>query len=502
MPNIAKLSENLFEEEARFGSEFCLIMGNKPDSITPEMIEKKLSLNGGIDLEKLGFWDSSSPNYTTFYPEVKPEDLVPQEADFIYPVFRMLSQTIVNADSYPIDFSKAGVLKASMALALGVTINADHETALGNAMGSVKEVFWQNGYTDPVTNKLVPGGINGVFKIDGKSNPRIARGIMMDPPSIHSNSVTVKFMWEKSHATMSDEEFWNKWGTKDAEGKLIRKVVTNIVMYRETSLVGLGADPYAQVTGSNGKIMDPSRASRQYQNMLSAKATDPEIYSFSWKDPKKVFEFVEESSFNHKPNNTPSDMEFLDLVTSLGLDPANFPDAASLQAHIEGLTAKVNDLEEQVNTLNTTNSNLSASMPSEEVLAVLKKEGVTEFILSPDFDTNMAVSLEYSAHVSELRGSTIAHLKLIKGDGVSQELVDIIQNASLPALKALSSDYQTQLESLMPLTCSKCHSTEVSRASAKKHSDKGDPHNVTLEEVTENLRNTARAKKNQKFVGN
>jgi len=415
----------------------------------------------------------------------------------------MLSQTIVNADSYPIDFSKPGVLKSAMPLALGITINADHETALGNAMGSVKEVFWQNSYTDPTTGKLVPAGFNGVFKIDGKSNPRIARGIMMDPPSIHSNSVTVRFAWEKSHAAMSDEEFWSKWGSKDSEGKLIRKVATQLIMFRETSLVGLGADPYAQITNSNGKIIDSGRGQRQYQNMLSAEEPkEVNSYSFSWKN-HPAFQPIDESSFEYKPNNKQPDMEFSELVTSLGLDPVNFPDAASLQAHLEGLGTKVTDLEAQVDNLNTTNSNLTASLPSEGVLAVLAKDGVSAFIVSPDFDTNMAISLEHSSHMQSLRDKAIANLKILKGDATPAELTEIIKNANYATLIVLAADYQQQVELTMPLTCNKCHSTEVSRATAFKHTDKGDP-NITLSlgEVADNLRTAARAKKNKKFTGN
>lgn len=506
MPPITKIGENSFEEEARFGAEFCLIMSNKPDAITPEMMEKKLSINGGIDTDKLGLFDSSSPNYTTYYPEVTAEDLAPKDSDFIYPVFRMLSQTIVNADSYPIDFGKPGVLKEGMNLFLGITINADHETALGNAMGSVKEVFWQNSYTDPKTGQLVPAGFNGVFKIDGKSNPRIARGIMMDPPSIHSNSVTVKFAWEKSHASMSDEEFWNKWGEKDAEGKLIRKIVTKVMMARETSLVGLGADPYAQITGSNGKILDAGRGKRQYQNLSAEESGEIMAYSFSWKN-HPAFKEVDESSFEYKPtnnnpNNKQSDMEFSELLTSLGLDPATFTDAASLKAHLEGLEATIADLEGQVSNLNTTNSNLTAKLPTEAVLTVLGQEGVEAFITSPEFTTNMAVLTDHTAYMTELRNAATANLKLIKGDSVDSALLGIVTGANYTTLKALVTDYQNQVESLMPLTCKKCNSTEVSRASSTKHTDKGDPTNLSMQEVSTKLRNAERAKKNKEFTGN
>ena len=503
MPPIIKISENLFQEESRFGADFSLIMGHKPPSITPEMFEKKLSLNGGIDMEKLGLFDSSSPNYTTFYPDVKAEDLTPNEADFIYPVFRMLSMTTVNADSLPIDFGKPGVLKSAMGLMLGVTINADHETALGNAMGSVSEVFWQNTYMDPITGNKVPAGINGVFKIDGKSNPRIARGIMMDPPSIHSNSVTIRFMWEKSHPNLTDEEFYMKWGDKDTEGKLIRKIATNIMMVRETSLVALGADPYAQVTNKDGKIMDAGRGKRQYQNMLSANPKQiPEImgYSLSYKSPKDIY-VSDETSFEYKPNNKNADMDLSELLASLGLDPAAFPDADSLKAHIDGMGSQVESLTEEVNNLNTTVSNLTAKLPAEEVLTALAKEGVTEFILSPNFDTNMSISLQYAEHITSLREQATANLKLLEGDSVAPELIAVIQNSDLATLKVLAADYEKKLDAKIPMTCSSCGNHSFSRATAKKHGQEDGKTNLSMAAVKENLRENARKNKNTNFVG-
>lgn len=506
---IIKLSHNLFEEEAHFDAGYSLIMGNKPDAITPEMIEKKLSMNGGIDLNKLGLFDSSTPNYTTYYPDVTAADLAPQEADFIYPVFRMLSMTIVNADSSPIDFGKPGVLKAAMPLAVGISINADHETALGNAMGAVKEVFWQNSYTDPQTGQLVPAGFNGVFKIDGKSNPRIARGIMMDPPSIHSNSVTVRFKWEKSHPNLTDEEFYMKWGEKDSEGKLIRKVATELIMFRETSLVGLGADPYAQVTNAGGKILDPLRGKRQYQNMLSAEKVGSSFtdkkepltsYSFSWKN-HPAFQPIDESSFEYKPNNTKPDMEFSELVTSLGLDPAKFPDAASLKAHVESVVAKAEDLETQVNNLNTTVTNLTEKLPSAEVAAVLAKEGVEAFITGPAFDTNMSISTQYAEHITSLKATAVGHLKLLEGEAVAPELVAVIENADLPTLKVLSASYQKKLDDTMPLTCKSCNGHDISRASATKHKEGDTDEKPSMGQLAANFRKAGREKRTKNFAG-
>ena len=159
-------------------------------------------------------------------------------------MFRLLSETIVSKNWNPTDFGQNGVLKASMKMSLGQTVNCDHETNIGNAIGAVSQVMWQESYKDG--SFTIPAGIDGILKIDGKANPRIARGILMEPPSIHSNSVTVQFKWDKSHPQMEDNEFYQKLGTYDSKGVMVRRMVTEIVRYLETSLVSHGADSFAQ----------------------------------------------------------------------------------------------------------------------------------------------------------------------------------------------------------------------------------------------------------------
>ena len=86
----------------------------------------------------------------------------------------------------------------------------------------------------------------------------------MDPPSIHSNSVTVQFKWDKSHPNMEDNEFYQKLGTYDSKGVMVRRIVTEVVRYLETSLVSHGADAFAQKIGDDGKIINPNFAKRTW----------------------------------------------------------------------------------------------------------------------------------------------------------------------------------------------------------------------------------------------
>lgn len=194
------------------GEGHSLMLGHMPNSIPQDAYS---GLNFGLNksgIESYGFW-SNSINYNTFYPGVTQEEFMPKDTDFIEPVYRLLSEVIVNKEWNPVDFSRNGVLKASLKMLVGQTVNCDHSTDVANAIGSVKQTFWQESFKQD--GIVIPAGINGVLKIDAKANPRLARGILMDPPSIHSNSVSVRFIWDKSHPNLDEDEFWSKLGTYD-----------------------------------------------------------------------------------------------------------------------------------------------------------------------------------------------------------------------------------------------------------------------------------------------
>lgn len=206
------------------GQGHTIMLGDIPDNVNNDD-ENLLKLNENLfswreaskeSVQSFGLFGNSL-NYHTYYPELDVKDLTPQDKEFITPMFRLLSATIVSKNYNPTDFSKNGVLRNSMKMLLGQTVNCDHSTDVGNAIGAVSKVLWQEAYETNDGFKI-PAGINGVLKIDGKANPRIARGILMDPPSIHSNSVTVQFRWEKSHPQFSDAEFYNRLGTYDEKG--------------------------------------------------------------------------------------------------------------------------------------------------------------------------------------------------------------------------------------------------------------------------------------------
>lgn len=427
------------------------------------------------DIEKFGLFDSASPNYTTYYPEVDPKELTPDDEEFIYPVFRLLSNVIINNS---IEFPEE-VLKASIPLIIGQSVYPDHEAMTGNAMGVVLSAYWQDSYK--IGGKKVPGGINGTFKLDGKANPRIARGIMMDPPSIHSNSVTVSFTWVKSHPELTDDEFYNKIGTFDKKGVLVRRVADKIVMYHETSLVPHGADPFAQKVGEDGKIVLPKYAFVRNERFADKNQYSQEIINVDYKalteSPTTHSTLSLSASTLENPTNTGTKLKTKPNMNEklLALIAAHFKfDVAALteetyettvreilSAHESAIRDSVTaEFTPQIATLNQSIADLTAK--------------VTDLTAKAD------------SVVIKLREEATKFYKLLAGETPDQAILDNISKADFALATSLLNQYQSAFEEKLPLTCGKCGSTNVSRKSTvdPPKSEEVDEYTETKEKVS------------------
>lgn len=306
MPN------KIYTGTLRLSAGHSLLVGHLPESISLASFSEALAQHhqNVKSIDSFGFFGDGM-NYNTYYPDLNVEDLAPKENEFIFPTYRMLSEVIVHKGWNPVDFSMNGVLKGSMNKMVAQTVNTDHETSVGNAVGVVKEVFWQNSYKD-AAGKTVPAGFNAKLKIDGKANPRLARGIMMDPPAIHSNSVTITFGWEKSHSKMDDQDFMNKLGKFDEKGAMIRRIATEISAYSETSLVNHGADPYAKKIGADGKLINPDMSRDRYYNFSEQSPGKPNAYYFM--DYSSIAE--DKFSLSAHPTTPPKSINDEDTITN------------------------------------------------------------------------------------------------------------------------------------------------------------------------------------------
>jgi hypothetical protein len=194
-------------------------------------------------------------------------DILPKDDEYILVPFRALSKTIV--PGHWIDWSKDNVLKDATAKLLGTTVYPNHEfTDINNWLGSVSNVVWDE---EGKNANGVPG-INATYKIDALMNPRIARGLLMSPPAIHSTSMTVLFKFEPSHPEIFNENRWRFFDLlgEEVEGSIVRLVVTEIIEFWDASLVYQGADRLAKKYDED----DESEIESLSAAKLSAKPTN------------------------------------------------------------------------------------------------------------------------------------------------------------------------------------------------------------------------------------
>lgn len=445
------------------------VMANHlPGTIPLQSFSENYFKSTKVDTEKYGLFGANT-DYNTYYPNVTKEDLNPKDSEFIEPVFRLLSNCIVAKDYNPTEFPEE-VLKASMNLLVGQTVNCDHETEIGNAIGSVKSVSWQDSYKAD-NGVVIPGGINGVLKIDAKANPRIARGILMDPPSIHSNSVTVMFEWEKSH-NMSDAEFREKFNTKLDDGSLVRRIAKKIIAYRETSLVSHGADPFAQII-ANGKINNPDYAGARYYSYADVQPMDLDTLKtkISYYDFKGLHQvdtmhntskFINEGNQNPQKNNNMNEVEkFLEQLFG--------QDMLSLA---EGSTPTVELALSQIKDIISENQSLSEAKTKAEGEVTSLKEEVDSLKETIKLNEKM-VSLG-EAHLKDVREATIAsYKKTVDEDKVDANILSLLEadTTNVETLLSLKATYDAQVEEKFPLHCADCGSKNVNRASSMANTD-------------------------------
>lgn len=177
-------------------------------------------------------------------------DVLPKAEDYITVDFRAISKTVV--PGHWIDWSKGNVLKQSVPKLLNQTVYPNHDFFdINNWLGAVSAVEWDEKGEQA---EGVPG-INATYKIDALMNPRVARGLLMKPPAIHSTSMTVLFKYEYSHPEIAAENRWRFFELlgEEVEGEIVRLVVTEILEYWEASLVFQGADRLAKKRKDDGE---------------------------------------------------------------------------------------------------------------------------------------------------------------------------------------------------------------------------------------------------------
>lgn len=260
-------------DRAELGAEVHIGASGVPLSFSSktDYDEFKKKCGGDVTAESFS-WIYNDPK---FFKDVSKSDVLPRPEDFMVVPFRLLSATIVGAGSWKAtDFSNSDVLRESMPMLNNKPVFKEHNFDLDNWVGFVQGTTWapasdatKNGLTIPV-----PPGINGMIAIDIKTNPKLARGVATGV--INSNSVTVVFDFEMSHDFSSEDEYFSQIGMVADDGKMVTRKVTRIREYYETSLVFLGADPFAKAFKEDGGLNDIDISNVRQEFMLKYPSFD------------------------------------------------------------------------------------------------------------------------------------------------------------------------------------------------------------------------------------
>lgn len=221
--------------------------------------------------------------------------IIPKQGDFMLFPFRQLSATIVGAGTYKAtDFSKDNVLKRSTPLLMGRPAYLNHMQIVGKEVGTIGDPEWSGGYKNS-KGEPVPAGIEAPFVIDSVLEPELCRKMSSPISPIDSCSVTVIFEWEASHEFERDGDFyWHLGETIDDE--MVRRIATKIIAYEESSLVWLGADPFAKMLDDKGQVINIDKAGAFAKHKL---ADNPDQAKY---DPERkfyVFDCLDSEKFLH-----------------------------------------------------------------------------------------------------------------------------------------------------------------------------------------------------------
>lgn len=266
---------------------------------------------------------------------------------------------------------------------------------------------------------------------------------------------------------------------------MVRRIVTKIISYKETSLVSHGADPFAQII-KNGKINNPQYAGATYYSFsdmppMDEKTLRSKIAYLDFKDIRSNDIMYNTSKPNYEGNQNPkiqNDMnelqKFLDQLFSdgvLSLAEGSTPSMEVALSQVKDLVVAKNSLTQE-------------KAKADQKISELQGE-VTS--LKEQISANQAMVNIGTSHLSEVRSSAIASYKKLYGDDkADQNILALLEadSTNIETLLSLKATYDAQLDEKFPMRCAKCGSHDVSRASSSTQGN--DPEDGTMKNSENN----------------
>lgn len=407
--------------------------------------------------------EASSP----FMP--KPEDLVRVP-------FRAITATMVAAGSWrATDFTDTDVLRRSLLKLVGKTAFTEHRQYSSNQIGTVESAMWDEGGR-VVNGQKIPPGINVVYLIDGKMNEKLARGLLMTPPAIYSNSVTVEFMWESTHDHFEDEnDFLRNLGKVQADGRMAARKVTDIVDYHESSILWLGADPFAKMLDKDGNPVNVDHGSVFEQASSYAKdlyTNDKKYFVACSFNREGIYLNPDTSSIpNEDPTKNPMEKILIELARKL----LNLPENEEVtQAHIDSIQLVKKDEQTSLLADRSSFNALKTDGVTKEAFDALKLAKGTLEAKNTELDgkvttlTAEVAAKEELAKVGESylnakRDEVTRLYKLQMGANADEAVLTLIKEAKdMKAVDGLLAQYTKGVKEKFEASCTSCKSTDIS----------------------------------------
>ncbi len=466
-------------------------------------------------------WMGNDPKY---YENAAVTSIMPKPEDFVEVPFRLLSATIVGGGSWKAtDFTNTKMLKKSTPLLDGKPLYKDHETDLDNWVGLVNGTKWSKSFVAD-DGTVVPAGIDGILAIDIKTNPKVARGVLLG--SVFSNSVTVDFAWEMSHPFENEWDFYNKVGTTGSDGKMIRRIATEIYDYYESSLVWLGADPFAKAITESGELKHIDKSSiYKYSKSktslgFSKELIKPEDQDKDITTPSRyIIDFGvsrdlspltkrKKTKFNTEEMDKKFVLAFLaafggDLGIDKGVENMTAEEAI---AHLGKLQYKKDPSPEDVVKLSIADKMLELTKGNEaftelstkpellEGIELIKTEDAVKFkadaakviTLNTEIETLTKTSAIGEKYLKLKRDEAIRLYKTSVGESeVSEEVVSLFNKAEDAAIEGILKQYTKSATEKFSGSCASCGSHEFKfQSSFQDGSEEGTAEEVTADSVS------------------
>lgn len=391
------------------------------------------------------------------------EKYTPKASDLVRVPFRALSATVVAAGTWrATDFTNEEVLRRSLAKIIGKSAFVQHWQYTDECIGAIEKASWSE-RTVQGGGRIVPAGIDIVYLINGEHNEKLCSNLLMEPPGIYSNSVTVEFAWEPSHDDIDEDQFYNMIGQVHADKRMVSRKVTEIIDYHEASICWLGADPYAKMKDDKGNLINPEEGA-VYDNVNSfvKELYQKDRHFFASYSFKKENIYLTPEKLN---NQTDMEKALLDLVRKiLGLAA----DAEVTQAHIDSVVvAKKEEHDAAVTAL----SKMSKFAQMESEITALKASDKSVEItgLKNEIETfkNKVAELEPfsvigKAHFDAKKAETIRLYKLsLNGAAEDATMIANFEKADSKGLDSFLTMFTKGVKEKFEAKCKKCGITEV-----------------------------------------